>query len=245
MAKKVKDIKKKAETVQKGEKEKKITVKFFLNKALQPVMVNNTKKSYPLYMLITYDRKNTMLKSYYGLYYVDLKEAAQNGLTAFEEKMVKKTITYERGLAGSKFTLKGLHKKYDQYCVSLHLLFEKYLKGKLFRLVMSTKPHEFSQALNFSNPNVSFDTLYTIAKKIYPDFSLPDAFRQEAEAFHDYSKLYDAPFFAYNFPTAIEWLDQSAQTDYRKKLEVVYKADKKTIDGKIALVDKIVQSSLS
>ena len=240
----VKRGKETAETVQRGEKDKKITVKFFLNKTLQPVMVNNTKKSYPLYMLITYNRKNTMLKSYYGYYYKDLKEAAQLGLMAFEEKMVKKTITYERGLAGGKFTLKGLHKKYGQYCAGLHSLYEEYLKGVLFHLVVRARPHEFSYALNFSDPKVSFDTLYTIAKKIYPDFSLPDSFRQEAEGFHDYSKLYGSPFFTYNFPTVIEWLDKSAQADYSKKLEVVYKADKKTIDGKIALVDKIVQSSL-
>jgi hypothetical protein len=238
-------------SVQKSAAGKKITIKFFLNKALQPHIINK-KKTYPLYMLITYDRRNTMLKCHYGHYYKDLKEVSTDstltrlGLLVFEENIIRKTIAYEMEKAGNKFSLKGLHKKYDQYSISIHLLFEQYLKGILQKACLSAKPQEFSLALNFSSHNVSFDTLYTIAEKIYPDLNktLPRNFQEELVIFHDFQKLYGFPVFEYTFPTVIEWLDNSARAEYQKRLSVGFKNDKKMITRCIALVGNIVQSSM-
>jgi hypothetical protein len=229
------------------EKTKRITVKFFLNKALQPIEINN-KKAYPLYMLVTYNRKNTMLKPHYGYYYRDLKEVSTHagfsmpGVMAFEEKIVRKTIAYEIAKAGSEFTLKGIHKKYDVYCLGIHSLLERHLKKTLNNASMRTEPHEFNEALNFG-PRISFETLYTICKKIYTDLdkALPKGFDEEVKMYDDFLKLYGAPFFDYNFPTVIEWLDESIKEDYRKKLSVIHRDNKKMIDKAIDFVDRIIQ----
>lgn len=56
------------------QKEKKITIKFYLNKLLEPVMDNEGGKNYPLYIQVTYNRRNMQFKSKYGMYYATLDE---------------------------------------------------------------------------------------------------------------------------------------------------------------------------
>lgn len=241
-------MKRTKKVVEKNEKSRKITVKFFLNKAVQPYMTNN-KKTYPLYMLITYNRRNTMLKSHYGRYYHNLDEIEKThypGFMAFEERIVKKTVAYEINKHGAKFTLKGIHRKYDNYCLDIGDLFSSYLKNSLYTVLLRAEPFEFLKALNFTDQEVSFNTLYTMAKKLYPDINrlLPKDFSEETEIYETFIKLYAGSYFQYTFPTIIEWLDKSALDDYEKKLEAVHKNDKRKIAKSISLIDKIVQTTL-
>src|SRR4051812_12164326 len=173
---------------------KKITVKFFLNKTVQPFMEKKIKR-FPLYMLITYDRRNTMMRCHYGKYYRDLNEIDQThypGLLALEEKLIKKTIEYELGQQGIDFDLKGLHKKYDQYSIGIHLILEQYLKDQLWNVLLKLEPFEYAKALNFSDPDITFDTLFKITKKIYKDFAtlLPKNFEREIEVYNTFLKFY-------------------------------------------------------
>ena len=55
-------------------KEKKITVKFFLNRKVEPATGDKGEKYYPLYLMITYNRKNMQFRSKYGMFYSDLNE---------------------------------------------------------------------------------------------------------------------------------------------------------------------------
>ena len=98
-------------------KPKKITIKFFVNKAVQPTIEGETKR-YPLYALITYDRKNTMMRCHYGNYYKDLNEIERvhyPGLLAMEERIIRKTIDYEwldnSAIEDYKIKLKDYHFK--------------------------------------------------------------------------------------------------------------------------------------
>jgi hypothetical protein len=244
-------MKRKAKNLEDG-KTKKITIKFFLNKTVQPRTIDN-RKAYPLYMLITYNRRNTMLKCYYGTYYRDIKEAikgvqeTQPGLLEFEEKIIRKTIEYEIDNAEGEFSLKGIYKKYNHYCRAVHMVMENHLKHQLYRIANRTRPFEFAQALDFTNQRVSIDTLYTMVKRIYRDLK-KESFKsldEQIEIYHTFLKLYNAPFFDYNFPTVVEWIDQSAREDYKSRLEEVYKRNKEKVDSSLSLIDKVVQATLA
>jgi hypothetical protein len=228
-------------------KPKKITVKFFLNKLVKPVKENKA-STYPLYMLITYNRRNTSIKSHYGGFYKSLDEAAKThypGFFAFEERIVTKSIEYELVKRGEKFDLKGLHDKYDKYCIGIDLLFGTYMKSALWTILVRCQPQEYSFALNFNDTKVEFVTLYQMALKLYKDFDklVSKEFKEEIEVYSNFMKLYRGSFFQYTFPTVIEWLDKSAVEDYRSKLKQIYKKNEAMIEKSISVVNKVVFSN--
>lgn len=229
-------------------KPKKVTVKFFLNQAVQPVIDGKTKR-YPLYALITYDRKNTMMRCHYGQYYKDLSEidkAHYPGLLAKEEQIIRKTIDFEMAQREGEFDLKGIYKKYDQYCIGIHVLLGEYLKSQLWNLLLRLEPFEFAKALSFDDPDVEFETLYKMSKKLYKDFAslLPKHFDHEMEVYQLFTKLYRGSFFQYTFPTVIEWLDNSALNDFREKLKEHYSQTPSMVNKSIEFVDSIVRGKL-
>lgn len=227
---------------------KKITVKFFLNEAVKPVKEGNV-LTYPLYMLLTYNRRSTMLRSHYGKYYKDLKSIEKTsypGLLAFEERIITKTILHELSLQGEKFDIKGIGEKYDKYCLGIDYLFEKYMKSRLYGLIQRLEPFEFSIALNPNNDKVSFDTLFNMASKLYEDFDniASKSLQHELESYLVFMRLYQSSFYQYTFPTIIEWMDQSAIEDYRSKLKLIYKKNDNKINESIELINRIMNSSL-
>jgi len=230
-------------------KPKKITVKFFVNKVVQP-LVEGREKRYPLYMLVTYNRKNTMMRCHYGKYYKDLKEIDKlhyPGLLAMEERIILKTITYELLQRGDEFDLKGTNKKYDQYCIGIHVLLERYLKGRLWNVLSRLEPFEYVKALNFDSPDVEFNTLYKIARKVYKDFSglLSKDFEEEIETYNVFMKLYQGSFFQYTFPVVIEWLDKSVSDEYSNKLKELYQGNKAIQNKSMEFINRIVYNSIS
>jgi len=112
------------DTLKKG---KKITVKFFLNRLLEAATNDKGQESYPLYIQVTYNRKNMQLKSKYSEYYYDLSEV-KPGLMEFEEKVLRKIVTHEAGETKGEYDLKGLKRKYEVYSMSVHQAVEEYLK---------------------------------------------------------------------------------------------------------------------
>lgn len=229
-------------------KQKKITIKFFVNKAVQPTIEGKTKR-YPLYALITYDRKNTMMRCHYGNYYKDLNEIERvhyPGLLAMEERIIRKTIDYEMARRKADFDLKGTSRKYDQYCIGIHVLLENYLKNQLWSALSRLEPFEYAKALNFNDPDVSFNTLYLICKKIYKEFRslLPKNFEMEVDIHHAFTKVYRASLFQYTFPTIIEWLDNSAVEDYKMKLKDYHYKNQPEVSKSIDFIERIIRTSL-
>lgn len=244
----MKKTEKSRSTSEASTKPKKVTVKFFINQAVQPAIDGKTKR-YPLYMLITYDRKNTMMRCHYGQWYKDLSEIDKlhyPGLLDMEERIIRKTIAYEMAQRGNDFDLKGLYKKYDLYATGIHILLENHLKTQLWSVLSRLEPYEYAKALNFTSHDVAFGTLLKIAKKIYQDLSgkLPSSFEQEIEIFNGYMKLYQGSLFQYNFPTIIEWIDGSAVADYRNKLAAIYHNDSSMVRKSTGFVDRMVNSVL-
>ena len=138
-------------------KPKKITVKFFLNENLQPIQVDG-ERFYPLYTQVTYDRKNTQIKCAYGWYYRDLKHVREiePHLLPFEEKVLKKSVTHELSLQGDSFRLKGLGKKYENYGLSIHSLFNNYLKIRFKTILKEAKPQKFLEVINLDKNQLDF-----------------------------------------------------------------------------------------
>ncbi len=229
-------------------KSKKITIKFFLNKTVKPIKEKNS-LTYSLYMLLTYNRRSTMLKCHYGKYYKDLESVEKihyPGFLSFEERIVKKTIEHEISKQGAKFDIKGIGEQYEKYCLGIDLLLENQMKSKLWAYIIRQEPFEYSIALDWSNDKVSFSTLYDMAVRLYDDFekNIPINLQNELETYLIYMKLYQSSFYQYSFPTVIEWLDKSAEEDYRSKLRLIYKKDESRINQSIGLINKLVRSSI-
>lgn len=228
-----------------SDKPKKVTLKFFLNKAVQP-LVDGKEKRYPLYVLITYNRKNTMIRCKHGNYYKDFKEIDKvhyPGLLAFEERIIRKTISMEQTLQGAEFDMKGLHRKYEQYSKGIHEVLGQFLKNGLWNVLLRLEPYEYAKALNFNDPDVDFETLLAITKRIYKNLNdlLPRDFETQLEIYQTFNKLYRGAIFDYTFPTIIEWTDKTAMDDYNTKLESVYKNDQQMIRRSIVFIDKVIR----
>lgn len=211
-------------------------------------MVEEKTKRYPLYVLITYDRKNTMMRCHYGKYYKDIGEIDKvhyPGLLAMEDRIIRKTINYEMAERPDDFDLRGIYKRYELYSVGIHLLLENYLKSQLGIILLRLEPFEYTKALNFNDPDVGFSTLYTICKKIYKQFStvVPESFEKEIEIYQAFMKLYQGSFFQYTFPTVIDWLDHSAVDDFKKALKDQY--PDQPINKSIEFIERIVRRWLT
>lgn len=193
-------------------KEKKITVKFFLNQALEPASDERGMKLYPLYFQVTYNRKNMQAKSRYGLFYKHLKEVPAE-LTTFEEKVLTKIIRYE-AKEKEGYELKGLKRKYELYSVSVYQALETYLKPQL-RLAVLKTGGELATVLDFTQARVSTSLLHKATTLLFPKFdsSLPLKLRDDLQTYNIFQDLNKEPVLSYNFPTIIDWLDGSYKAE--------------------------------
>lgn len=226
-----------------GTKEKKITVKFFLNQAVEPVKGEGRKRYYPLYVQVTYNRKNMQFKAKYSEYYEDLQEVKQS-LLDFEERVIKRIVANEASKTKGEYDLKGLKKKYDVYSTSILEALEYYLKPKL-RLAVLKTGNELSKVLNFNDANATVDLLHKAANLLFKDFDsgLSDKLKEELKAYRHYEKLY-RPVLSYDFPTLIDWLDGSHKEELEKKLGTTLKGKPEIIKSIKALIDHSVREKL-
>ena len=229
--------------MQSTKREKKITVKFFLNEAVEPVRGEGKKKCFPLYVQVTYNRKNMQFKSKYSEYYERLEEV-KSSLLQFEERVIKSTVTYEAANVKEEYDLKGLKKKYEVYSTSILEALEHYLKPKL-RLAVLKTGSELSMVLNFTDANVTVNLLYEAALLLFKDFDscLPDKIKEELEAYNQYQKFY-RPVLTYNFPTLIDWLDGGYRRELEMKLDDAFKNKPELIKSIKSLIDHSVKEKL-
>ena len=221
-------------------KQKKITVKFFLNEAVEPVTGEGRQKYYPLYVQVTYNRKNMQFKSKYSEYYRSLEEV-KPGLLQFEEKVIKKMITYEVAEEKGDYDMKGLKDKYEIYSTSILEALENYLKPKLRLAVLKTKS-ELAHTLNFHDNHATASLLYQAARKLFTDFDiyLSEKLKEELEAYHHYQKG-ERPVLTYRFPTVIEWMDGSYKSEVGKKIMTPLKNKPQLIKELKTLIDQAVE----
>lgn len=237
-------------------KPKKITIKFFLNKNLQPQKLSKegSRKSlsaYPLYIQVIYNRANTQFKSFYGEYYSDLTKVDEEnmsgpGLLKFEEENVRKIMEYEIEKQGEKFDLKTITRKYESYGQSIEGLLNAYLKSKLQRILVKTKPYEYAQVFNFTDPKVDSLLIYKAAKSLYEGLekAIPKEFVEEMRVYEDFSKAYFHSKFSYPFPVVIDWLDGRMRSELEEKLVGLYKNDKKKVTKSLEIMENIILTKI-
>jgi len=225
-------------------KDKKITVKFFLNKLLDATTGDKGQKYYPLYIQVTYNRKNMQLKSKYGEYYEKIEEV-KKGLMEFEEKMLCKVIRYESSNIIGDYDLKGLKRKYEVYSGSVLETLENYLKPKLRQTVLKTKDW-LIPTMNFNDPRATVDSLYMAARKLFSGLEsfMNVKLHEELQAYTYYKRLYLDIFLDYSFPTLIEWVEGSYRKELEAKLKTVYKNKPEIIKKVMILIEQAIAENL-
>jgi hypothetical protein len=224
-------------------KQKKLTIKPFLNKLLNSEASDaEGNPYYPLYYQISYNRKNTHIRSFYGLFYRDLDEI-KNGLIGFEIKILRKLIAFETNNLQNPYELKGLKPKYEVVLISMSSTWSEYLKTKLKLAVQRTKG-DLMFVLEFSGFKRDFDNLFAACKLLFKDFekkSIAAEFKAEIEAYEIFRDFCPAFRTEYDFPTIMDWIDGSCRKEFeawltnrkknnQKKTEILKITDKIVID---------------
>ena len=86
---------------------------------------------------MTFTRKNIQDRSHYGEYFRALNEV-KPALLKFEEKIIRRIISYEAGVTKSEYELKGLKRKYVVYSMSDLSGVEAYIKPNLRLAILKT-----------------------------------------------------------------------------------------------------------
>ena len=109
-------------------KEKKVSVKFFLNKDVKPSLYDDV-KLYPVYVRVTYNRKNTKFKAAIDQATLWIREEFEDhylldekNRKSFEEieQALIDIVGYEAERLGDKFTLKGIGQRLEYYKISIY-----------------------------------------------------------------------------------------------------------------------------
>ena len=148
-------------------KQKKITVKFFLNKNVEPILGLGDELLYPVYLQVTYNRRNTQLRSGYMFMYPSLDKVPQDKLD-FEQELIERIIRYEVNRLGDKFELKGLKDKYNQFSARTHRMMDDVLNQYLYTILVRTNSN-FVYLLKFDTAYSTFSNMYEIALRLLPD----------------------------------------------------------------------------
>jgi hypothetical protein len=233
---------------------KKVTVRFFLHRGVQAgsITKEDGKETpvYPLYLYVTYNRKNMQFKSNYGMVYADLDdvEKTNRGLMAFEEKLITKIIRYETSLLPNEdiYDMKGLKDKYEVYATSVKKALEVYLTPKLRLSVLKTN-NELQHVLNF-NTDYYHNTvlrLYKAAGMLFDNFYqvLDEKLHEELEAYQQYSNILPKEE-NYNFPAIIDWLDGSYKSELNAFLEKLFKRKQALISSIENLINSAIEKKI-
>lgn len=171
-------------------KQGKITVTFFLNtnvkpKAQSPMIGGGDK--YPLYIQVTYNRKNTQFRSFNSRKFSSKEEAfstkEEREHREYEESLITKVVEYEIRHHGKDFQLKGLNDRYLDYSDSLFNPIDNHFRGIINSAIEKTDS-EFNKMLNpWGDESISYNVYYEAAVKLIPSLNnkLPNDFKEERE----------------------------------------------------------------
>lgn len=125
-----------------NEKNKKVTVKLFLNKDIKSrVSSVDDEALFPVYVRVTFNRKNTKFKL--NAWYKDgFEDHAEHHpeFIGIKDK-IEKIVRFESNAMGDKYTVAGLGKRFLTYNSSIQKLLEKVLLVNLTYLVGNVLTH--------------------------------------------------------------------------------------------------------
>lgn len=209
----------------------KISVRFFLNKNVNPTFspLTGSVDYYPLYVQVTYNRKNTQFRSISKKTYSSMEQLYEDRESmekmAYEESLIKKVVAFEVKHNKQNFQIKGFQNRYLDYTTSVDYIIDKYIRNKIYEALDKTNS-KFKEILNpYHWENISLSVYFEATQKLVEDLN---SFLQE-----DFSleMNYASDFIAWSdkrkkSPELIEWLDQSLIEEYK----LYFKKGKKTTE---------------
>ena len=230
-------------------KHKKISVRFFLNKAVPYIPESNSitkdtthpEEFYPVYLQVTYNRKNTQFKSCVEEYVtnLDLLSEESKSKLKFQESYLKKIILYEDKDESENYSLKSLKERYDYYTQFISMTLWEKANAELNQILRNfNENHE--GVFNYGDPetkmNRQFEFQFDLPKvkvgwdsKIgAADSFLSDEFKKNIE----YQRINRALFyvtaffpinhsqnFPYSSPRLIDWLNGNIKDQLKEALK--------------------------
>jgi len=225
-------------------KQKKITVKPFVNKNLAS---QDTDYKYPLYFQITFERRNTQVKSHFSTLLSSLGglKAEDAEKIKFESSILERTVAYEQSKSGSSFTLHGIKERYELYAIALDEVFEIHLKKKLLKAIKYSNS-EFLPVLKFEGFEVTFSLLFKASKLLVDNFvkTLPIEFREEIEAYQKYHTLRKLNPWYFRYDCIMDWVDSDYKTELQAQIANYFSEKPIAAEKIIAILHEMVEERL-
>lgn len=224
----------------------KISVRFFLNTNVKPLHIPLLGESnfYPLYVQVTFNRKNTQFRSSHRFTYMSIEEAFSRAgeFLKYEESLIKLIVKYEFIKKGANFDLTGLKDKYRIYTLDVKYYVEKHLRNSISGILTKTRSRFVTILDPSSNYQIPINIYYEAALKLIDNFEkiLPENFKKELASGNEFITWSEKKEKS---PRVIEWLSQITVEEYKKYL--MKKGNSASmINSKLNIIDKAITTEL-
>lgn len=228
-------------------KDKLITIKPFLNFQLAGIVHSNTVKTLPLYYQITYNRKNTQLKSIFNIYLVDIEDCSkeEESQIIFESDTLKRLIRYESIKNKEEFSLMGIKSKYELYAKPLDVIMQDYLKKRLQK-AMSLTGSEFQKILKFDGFDANFLLLLKASKQLIDNLGkyIDEDFKSYIDSYKAFAKSLQNRSLKFEYISLLDWLDESCMIDLKRNLLEYYKEDATQVNKTMSILNEIIEDRI-
>ncbi|MFN0049034.1 MAG: hypothetical protein ACKVOU_07940 [Cytophagales bacterium] len=222
----------------------KITIKPFVNKNLTPLEASS---KYPLYFQITFQRRNTQVKSHFNTFLETVEgiRGDEFDILKFEMEILEKTVFHEYKKAGKAFTLHGIKEKYELNILSLTDVFEGHLKKKLLKAIKYCHS-EFLPIIKFDGFEVTFTLLFKASKLLIDNFTktLPSDFKEEIEAYQNFVLINKTKLKSCEYACVIDWQQFEYQTELKNSFAKIFPEKIALGEKNIAILNGIVEERL-
>lgn len=223
----------------------KISVRFFLNKNVKPIHMPLLGDSdfFPLYVQVTFRRKNTQFRSLYQRQYMNIDNAFnwdRNNLN-YEENIIQQVVEYEVKTKGKQFQLKGLKDKYKNYTAEVGFSVKKYLRITMLASLEQSNSEYWRIMDPTSHWEVPIEIYYDACLKLINNFEtfLPKNFKKNITIGEEFIRWSEKKKLS---PLLIQWLDGSLKLEYKTFLQKKGNSESQ-INEKLNLITKTIEFS--
>lgn len=231
-------------------RDRKISVTFFLNKNVKPDSHTHSPllsgiDLYPLYLQVTYNRRNTQFRSFYHTNYSNLKDAfsgkEEGEHRKYEESLIIKVVEYEVRNLGKDFTLRGISDRYLNYSDNIANPIDKYFRDIIYNALVKTGSEFFEILDPWKLQNVSYNVYYNAAIKLHSDLTkkLPSDFEEELNMSRIFLEWVNTQN---DLIRLIDWLDHSATKVYEAFL-IKKRFNEEQTKNMISFVNRVIKIS--
>ncbi len=203
--------------------EKKITLRHFANLSLKGEESKNADGGILLkpYVEVIFRRQHIQIKSRLNTMVtenLDNLSIAEKKLLNEEIELLKKIIRYEETQWGDKHKIKGLGRRYTNYCASIFEVVDDKLRIKLKKTIRK-RDEVHHKVIDFENKIIPAERLFTAATAIWPDlgdYLNLDQYQQELKLWQKYFELFSrmkSNVFR-NYPAFIDWLAEDHYNEF-------------------------------